>query len=65
MQCILALWGQHEKNDKFHEYSKDCKQTWLTINSVLGRRRKTVNIPDAFVSNGKVFSGAVLEISMI
>ena len=27
-------------NDKFQEYSKDCKQTWLTINSVLGRGRK-------------------------
>ena len=25
--------------------------------------KKTINIPDAFVSNGKVLSGAVLEIS--
>ena len=49
-------------DDKFQEYSKDCKQTWQTINSVLGRGRKTVNIPDTFVSNGKVLSGAV-EIS--
>ena len=49
-------------NDKFQEYSKDCKQTWQTINSVLGRGRKTINIPDAFLSNGKVLSGAV-EIS--
>ena len=49
-------------DDKFQEYSKDCKKTWQTINSVLGRGRKTVNIPDVFVSNGRVLSGAV-EIS--
>ena len=46
-------------DDKLQEYSKDCKQTWLNINSVLGRGHKTVNIPDVFVSNGKVLSGAV------
>ena len=50
-------------DDKLQEYSKDCKQTWLSINSVLGWGRKTINIPaDVFVSNGKVLSGAV-EIS--
>ena len=46
-------------DDKFQEYSKDCKQTWQAINSVLGRERKTVTNPDAFVSNEKVLSGAV------
>ena len=46
-------------DDKFQEYSKDCKQTWQAINSVIGRESKTVTNPDAFVSNEKVLSGAV------
>jgi len=45
-------------SDKFNEYSNDSKKTWQTINSVLGRSKKTHNIPDLFNSNGKVLSGA-------
>ena len=61
MQCIRLVRAARKKyiDDKLQEYSKDCKQTWLTINSVLGRGHNTVNIPDVFVSNGKVLSGAV------
>ena len=34
-------------DDKFKEYSKDCKKT---INSVLGRGRKSIYIPDTFLN---------------
>ena len=45
-------------DDKFKEYSKDCKKKTLqTINSVLGRGWKSINIPDTFVNNGLVLSG--------
>ena len=50
-------------DDKYKEYSKDWKKTWLTINSVLGMGRKSINIPDTFVNNGLVLSGAA-EISI-
>jgi len=49
-------------DDKFKEYSKDCKKIWQQINSVLGRERKSINITDTFLSNGVVLSGAA-EIS--
>ena len=47
---------------KSKEYSKDCKKNWQTINSVLGRGRKSINIPDTFLNNGVVLSGTA-EIS--
>ena len=63
MYSLLRAARKKYIDDKLQEYSKDCKQTWVTINSVLGRGRKTINIPaDVFVSNGKVLSGAI-EIS--
>ena len=43
--------------DKFIEYSKDGKKTWETINSVIGRNIRKVDIPTLFVSNGKILSG--------
>ena len=46
-------------DDKFKQYSRDCKQTWQTINCVLGRGKKSMNIPKTFVSQGKVLSGDV------
>ena len=38
------------------------KKAWQVINSVLGRGRKSINIPDTFVNSGLVLSGAA-EIS--
>ena len=59
---IVRIARKKYYDDKFKEYSKDCKKTWQTINSVLGRGRKSINIPDTFVNSGLVLSGAA-EIS--
>ena len=45
--------------NKFNSFSEDCKKTWETINDHLGRKKSFSNIPDTFVSNGKILSGAV------
>ena len=45
--------------NKFESFSKDCKKTWETINELLGRKKSFSDIPDTFVSNGKILSGAV------
>ena len=44
---------------KFNNFRKDCKKTWETINDLLGRKKNFSDIPDTFVSNGKILSGAV------
>ena len=45
--------------NKFESFSKDCKKTWETINELLGRKKSFSDIPDTFISNGKILSGAV------
>ena len=46
----------------FKNIVKIVKKIWQTINSVLGRGRKSLNIPDTFLNNGVVLSGTA-EIS--
>ena len=46
-------------DNKFTEFSSDCKKTWSLINSVLGKGGKKVNIPEYFHSNGKVLEDCV------
>ena len=41
------------------EYSNDSKETWQTINKVLGRKKDVGNIPQRFVSNDKILSGSL------
>ena len=46
-------------DSKFNNFRKDCKKTWDTINELLGRKKNFSDIPDTFVSNDKILSGAV------
>ena len=43
--------------DKFNEYSKNIKETWNVLRKVLKTSSSKSNIPDTFVSNGKIYSG--------
>ena len=45
-------------NDTFQSLSNDCKKTWQTINGILGRKKDTNDIPETFISNGKILSGS-------
>ena len=49
---------QQHYNDKFENFSRDCKKTWQTINELLSRRKCYKDLPDSFVSNGKILSGS-------
>jgi hypothetical protein len=44
--------------DKFEKYSKDCRNTWKIINSVLGKSKHKSDIPNTFISNGHILSGS-------
>ena len=57
---LLRLAKQKYYDDKFKEYKSDSKRTWQTINSILGRVKNKNDIPDKFVSNGKILSGSLV-----
>ena len=42
----------------FKEYSKDIKRTWSTINELLNVKKASHTVPDVFIVDGKVYSGA-------
>ena len=56
---LIRKARQSYYNNKFKDYSKDCKKTWQTINDLLGRKKCVNDVPSSFVSNGKILSGEV------
>ena len=43
-------------DDKFTEYSKDMRKTWVTIREVIGTKKHRINIPDFFRNNGELIT---------
>lgn len=46
-------------SNKFKEYSKDARKTWITIRSIVGGKKHRESIPEYFKHNNKILSDSM------